>query len=61
MRLKTKNIADNLTLRETNPKYYFVDNGIISLLILTNEEESRITISNKTIEIIPVWKWLVEQ
>lgn len=61
MRLKTKNIADNLTLRKTNPKYYFVDSGIISLLILTNEEESRITISNKTIEIIPVWKWLVEQ
>lgn len=27
-----KNIADNLTERETNPKYYFVDNGIISLL-----------------------------
>lgn len=29
-----KNIADNLTLRETSPKYYFVDNGIISLLSL---------------------------
>lgn len=29
-----KNIADNLTGRETNPKYYFVDNGIISLLAL---------------------------
>lgn len=29
-----KNIADNLTNRETNPKYYFVDNGIISLLAL---------------------------
>lgn len=29
-----KNIADNLTNRETNPKYYFVDNGIISILAL---------------------------
>ena len=29
-----KNIADNLTNRETNPKYYFVDNGIISSLAL---------------------------
>jgi uncharacterized protein len=29
-----KNIADNLTLRETSPKYYFVDNGMISLLTL---------------------------
>lgn len=29
-----KNIADNLTSRETNPKYYFVDNGIISILAL---------------------------
>ena len=29
-----KNIADNLTTRETNPKYYFVDNGIISILAL---------------------------
>lgn len=29
-----KNIADNLTLRETNPKYYFVDNGIISILAM---------------------------
>lgn len=28
------NIADNLTERETNPKYYFVDNGIVSLLTL---------------------------
>ena len=28
-----KNIADNLTNRETNPKYYFVDNGI-SILAL---------------------------
>lgn len=32
-----KNIADNLTERETNPKYYFVDNGIISLLALDIE------------------------
>ena len=29
-----KNIADNLTQRETNPKYYFVDNGIISILAI---------------------------
>lgn len=29
-----KNIADSLSERETNPKYYFVDNGIISLLAL---------------------------
>ena len=28
------NIADNLTERESNPKYYFVDNGIVSLLTL---------------------------
>ncbi|WP_300907996.1 ATP-binding protein, partial [Muribaculum intestinale] len=26
------NIADNITERITNPKYYFIDNGIISLL-----------------------------
>lgn len=25
-----KNIADNITMRETTPKYYFVDNGIVS-------------------------------
>lgn len=29
-----KNIVDNLTQRETNPKYYFVDNGIISILAM---------------------------
>ena len=29
-----KNIADNLTQRETNPKYHFVDNGIISILAM---------------------------
>lgn len=29
-----KNIADKLTQRETNPKYYFVDNGIISILAM---------------------------
>ncbi len=29
-----KNIADHLTLRETSPKYYFVDNGIISILAM---------------------------
>lgn len=28
------NIADNLTEKATNPKYYFIDNGIISLLAL---------------------------
>ena len=28
------NIADNLTDRISNPKYYFIDNGIISLLAL---------------------------
>ena len=28
------NIADNLTERISNPKYYFIDNGIISLLAL---------------------------
>lgn len=30
--LTVKNMADNLTERETNPKYYFIDNGIVSLL-----------------------------
>lgn len=29
-----KNMADNLTGRETNMKYYFVDNGIVSLLAM---------------------------
>lgn len=28
------NIADNLTERMSNPKYYFIDNGIISLLAI---------------------------
>ncbi len=32
--LAIPNIADNLTERTTNPKYYFIDNGIISLLAL---------------------------
>ena len=32
--LTIPNIADNLTERVTNPKYYFIDNGIISLLAL---------------------------
>ena len=32
-----KNIADNLTERETNPKYYFIDNGIVSLLAIDIE------------------------
>lgn len=29
-----RNVADNLTKRESNPKYYFVDNGIVSLLTI---------------------------
>ncbi len=32
--LVVPNIADNITERTTNPKYYFIDNGIISLLAL---------------------------
>ncbi len=32
-----RNIADNLTERETNPKYYFVDNGILSLLMMDSD------------------------
>lgn len=32
-----KNIADNIVGRETNPKYYFVDNGIVSLLTFDND------------------------
>lgn len=28
------NIADKLVEQETNPKYYFADNGILSLLLL---------------------------
>ena len=32
-----KNIADNLVGRETNPKYYFVDNGILNLLTFNND------------------------
>ena len=35
--LPIKNIADNFTQRETNKKYFFVDNGIISLLIISNK------------------------
>ena len=35
--LPIKNIADNFTQRETNQKYYFVDNGIINLLIINNK------------------------
>lgn len=31
-----QNMADNFTERKTNMKYYFVDNGIISLLTLDN-------------------------
>lgn len=135
-----KNFADNFTQRETNSKYYFVDNGIISLLamdintsllenmvaiellrryghdsqvffynhnievdfyipdaelaiqvsynphsedntwqrettalikldkaipckkmlILSYEEESTVEIDGKIIEVMPVWKWLIE-
>lgn len=32
-----RNIADNLVGRETNPKYYFVDNGILNLLTFNND------------------------
>lgn len=32
--LPVQNIADNLSGKVTNPKYYFIDNGIISLLAL---------------------------
>lgn len=32
-----KNIASHIAERESNPKYYFVDNGIISLLTLNAE------------------------
>lgn len=32
--LPVTNIADNLTDKFSNPKYYFIDNGIISLLAL---------------------------
>lgn len=32
-----KNIADTLVGRETNPKYYFVDNGILNLLTFNND------------------------
>jgi len=32
--LTVPNIADTLTERMTNPKYYFIDNGIISLLAM---------------------------
>ena len=32
--LTVPNIADNFTERVSNPKYYFIDNGIISLLAL---------------------------
>lgn len=32
--LPLSNIADNLAEKITNPKYYFIDNGIISLLAL---------------------------
>lgn len=32
-----KNISSHLSERESNPKYYFVDNGIISLLTLNAE------------------------
>lgn len=32
--LTVPNLADNLTERVTNPKYYFIDNGILSLLAM---------------------------
>ena len=31
---RIQNIADKLVERETNPKYYFADNGILNLLLL---------------------------
>lgn len=34
--LPMRNMADNFTERETKMKYYFIDNGIISLLTLDN-------------------------
>lgn len=34
--LPMRNMADNFTERETNMKYYFIDNGIISLLTFDN-------------------------
>lgn len=46
--LNIGNMADNLTDRITNPKYYFVDNGIISILatdIRTSHLENLIAIA----------------
>lgn len=34
--LPMRNLADNFTERETNMKYYFIDNGVISLLTFDN-------------------------
>ncbi len=138
--LPVKNIADKLVKKETNPKYYFVDNGLLNLfltdgntsllenlvavtllrkygredavffynknvevdfyipetgtaiqacynldsnmdtferetsallklsndlecnklLIITRDTEKTLKIKDKTIEVIPVWKWLIE-
>lgn len=46
--LPMKNFADNFTERETNQKYYFVDNGIINLLTfdcLTAQLENLVAIT----------------
>lgn len=46
--LPVKNWADNFTQRETNQKYYFVDNGIIGLLTtdcLTSQMENMVAVA----------------
>jgi len=43
--------------KETTPKYYFTDNGL--MLIITKDEESAITENGATIEVVPIWKWLL--
>lgn len=46
--LPMKNWADNFTMRETNQKYYFVDNGIIGLLTtdcLTSQLENMVAVA----------------
>ena len=46
--LPMKNFADNFTERETNQKYYFIDNGIIDLLTfdcLTSQLENLVALT----------------
>lgn len=46
--LPIKNYADNFTERETNQKYYFIDNGIIDLLMfdcLTSQLENVVALT----------------